>query len=120
MYESLSADTEPDWSKGQWYVGYPYTSVLRTMPVLTNDKMKKQRIVALLLRVLKSWPLKMTSLAGGREIKSDPVYLNPPHSGIYKQTFPGSWDEETQAELTSDEAAPVKILALNADMAAGG
>jgi hypothetical protein len=33
--------------------------------------------------------------------------------------FPGSWDEEVQVELTSDEAAPVKILALNAGMAEG-
>jgi hypothetical protein len=119
-YETFPIDPKPDMGSGDWYIGYPYTSVLRTMPVLSNDKMKKQRIVALIFRFLNSYLPKMTSLAAGRRIQTDTLTAaQPPFSGIYKQTFPGSWDEEVQAELTTDEAAPVKILSLNAERAGG-
>ena len=122
LYETLAGNAEPDWEKGGvFYIGYPYKSVLRTMPVLTNDKMKKQRIVALFFRFLESWEVKIKSLAGGREIQAGPLTnIRPPVTGIHKQAFPGTWDEEAQAELATDEAAPVKILALNAEMAAQG
>jgi len=107
--------------------GYPYRSVLRTMPVLANDKMKKQRIVSLVFRFLGSFisKMQMKSLAGGREIHTGLLTnIRPPvegvQTGIHRQTFSGTWDEEVQVELVTDETAPVKILALNAEMAAGG
>jgi len=122
LYEPQSVDDEPDWAEdGRRFIGYPYTSVLQTMPVLSNDRMKKQRITALLFRFLESWPVKMASIAAGRKIQTDTLTgMKPPYGGIYKQVFPGTWDEEVQAELTTDETAPVKILAINAEMAAGG
>jgi hypothetical protein len=118
-YTTYGAGKEPDWTKdGEFYIGYPYASVLRTMPVITNDRMKKQRIVELVFRFLDSYFPKMTSIISGGRNKTDTLTQHdPPYSGIYKQAFPGSWDEEVQAELTADEAAPVKILALNAEMA---
>jgi hypothetical protein len=117
-YETRAADAEPDWAKGgEWYIGYSYTSVLRTMPALAADKMKKQRIVSLVFRFLDSHLPKMTSIVRGRKKQTDILTAEQPYNGIYKQAFPGTWDEEVQAELTSDAAAPVKILALNADMA---
>jgi hypothetical protein len=120
-YETLGADKEPDWAKGgKFYIGYPYASTMRTMPILTNDKMKKQRIVNLGFRFLESYLPRMTSvIAGERRDANTLTQHEPPYSGIYKQVFPGSWDEEVQVELTTEEAAPVKILALNAGMAEG-
>ena len=121
VYETLDGLKEPDWHAGSTYfIGYQYRSTVRTMPVLANDEMKKQRIASLVFRFLNSHLVKMTSIAGGKEIKTDTLTaVKPPYSGICKQPFPGTWDEDVQAELWTEEAAPVKILALNAEMQGG-
>jgi hypothetical protein len=101
---------------GEWHIGYPYKSAMRTMPIITNKEMKKQRIVALIFRFLKSYLPKMTSITRSREPRTDVITaVQPPYTGVCRQPFPGSFDEEVQAELSTDEAAPVTILALNAE-----
>ena len=116
-YEALDADAEPDLTKGgDYYIGYRYTSVLRTMPVLANSQMKKQRIVSLVFRFLESYLPNIASVAGGRTGGTDVPGGRQPFSGIFKHPFPGTWDEDVQAELTADEPVPVTVLALNAVM----
>jgi hypothetical protein len=116
--ETWALTETPDWGKGgSFYIGYPYTAVFRSMPVLANNEMKKQRITGLIFRFLKSFLPKVTSIAGGRAIKTDVITnLAAPYSGVHKITFPGTWDEDVQVELTHDRPEPVKILALNAEV----
>jgi hypothetical protein len=35
---------------------------------------------------------------------------------VHKIAFPGTWDEDVQAELIHEESTPVEILALNAEV----
>jgi hypothetical protein len=98
------------------WIGYLYRSVMRTMPVLANDRMRKQRITGLAFRFLDSFLPDVTSLAGGRAIQTDTISnLKEPYSGVHRIPFPGAWDEDAQAEITCDQPAPVTVLALNAE-----
>ena len=118
-YEGM--DAEPDWTKeGEYYIGHAYKSVLRTMPVLDNDQMKKQNIVNIFFRFLNSYAPRITSVAGGRVRDTNEVIdFKAPYTGIKRVSFPGTWDEEVQAEISTDAPAPVTILSLNAEMAQG-
>lgn len=115
----VPASSAPDYNVGDDMVfGFPYASVMRTMPVLTNDRMKQQRITGLAFRFLNSYLPKITSIAGGRAIQTDQITNVPrlPYSGVWKMPFPGTWDEDVQAELAHDEPTPVTLLALNAEV----
>jgi hypothetical protein len=117
-HESLPPDAEPDRSRGgEFYIGYPYTARVRTMPVLANNQMKKQRITGLAFRFLDSLLPTVTPVAGGRIIKTGTIAgLPEPFSGVHRIPFPGTWDDDVQAELTHGEPGPVKILAINAEV----
>jgi hypothetical protein len=102
---------------GEQWIGYPYTSLIRTMPVLANNQLKKQRITTLLFRFLRSFLPTVSAIAGGRRIQTDLITnLKTPYSGIHRIPFPGTWDEDVQIELTCDKPEPVRILALNAEV----
>ena len=99
------------------YTGCPYTSVIRTMPVLANTRMQKQRITTLSFRFLRSFFPRVTSITGGQPIKTDVITLTQkPFTGIHRMPFPGSWAEDVQIELVSDQPEPVRILAINAEV----
>ena len=118
LYETLDPSTTPDWTiAGKVYIGYPYKSVIRTMPVLANSKMGKQRITSLTFRFLHSYLPLVSSIASGRNIKTDTITnIKTPYSGVRKIPFPGTWDEDVQAELTHEQPEPVKIIALDAEV----
>jgi hypothetical protein len=98
------------------FIGYPYKSVMRSMPILANNQMKKQRITTLVFRFLRSFLPKVTSIAGGKTIKTDAITnLSEPFTGVWEIAFPGTWDEDVRFELTHDQPTPVTLLALNAE-----
>jgi hypothetical protein len=98
------------------WIGYPFVSRIRSMPVLANNQMKKQRITSLIFRFLRSYMPKVGSLAGGREIAVNTITnVKEPYSGVWKIPFPGTWDEEVQFELFHEEPTPVTILSINAE-----
>ena len=104
-----SADEEPR------YIGYPYTSILRTMPVIGNAEMQQHRISSLAFRFLDSFLPHMTSIRKGEPGPTDCLtHAEAPCTGIYEQPFPGTWDEQVQAELYADVPGPVTILTLDA------
>jgi hypothetical protein len=115
-YEPLPASVPPPDADGEYYIGYPYRSLIRTMPVLANNQMKKQRITTLLFRFLRSFMPVVSSWAGGALIKTDVITgPRPPYSGVWRAPFPGAWDEDVQVELSTDAPEPVTVLALNAE-----
>jgi len=118
LYETLDITQTPDWTMGgEFYIGYPYTSEVRTMPILANARMAKQRITSVTFRFLESYLPFVSSIAGGRTIKTDTITnIKMPYSGVHKIPFPGTWDADVQIELTHDKPEPVKILSLNAEV----
>jgi len=87
------------------------------MPVLANNRLEKQRIAATSFRFLNSYMPDLTSISGGRIIKTDTITnVKEPYSGVHKTPFPSSWDEDVQLEITSSRAEPVKVLSLNAEV----
>ena len=101
------------------YIGYPYTSVMRTMPVQAQGK--KQRIVSLIFRFMDSYMPLVTSILKGVPRQTD-VLANSapmPYTGLYTQVFPGGLEDEVQAELYTDFPGPVTILSLDAELQGG-
>jgi hypothetical protein len=99
------------------WVGYPFHAALKTLPILANTEMKKQRITALIFRFLRSYLPSVGSWAGGQLIKTDRITNKPePFSGVHQIPFPGTWDADNQAELLHDAPFPVRILAINAEV----
>jgi hypothetical protein len=98
------------------YAGYPYASIVRSLPILANNQMKKQRITTIIFRFLESFFPDVAALAGGKKIKTDVITgREAPYSGVFKIPFPGTWDEDVQFELSFDRPLPVKILVMNAE-----
>jgi hypothetical protein len=121
LHETLGADAEPDWAKGgQHYIGYTYTSIVRTMPVVVGKEiMRKNNIVDLTFRFLDSYMPNMTGYYNGKRGGTDRArlaYREPPYSGVHKQNFPSDWAEDAQAEVSKDEPEPLCILALDTVM----
>ena len=97
------------------YIGYPFTSYIKSMPVIGNDPSKRIRITALLVRFLNSYKpvMKCTGLAD-EHFNS---IANVPYSGIAKVTYPGQTDHDVCFELEADDVTPVNILSVDAQTA---
>ena len=101
-----------DENKKQW-IGYPYTSRIRSMPVLANSKMKPNNIKNLLFRFLDSYMPKLKALPNGQ---IDTITAKEPFTGVWKTVFPGVWDSDVMFELIHDSPTRCKILAVNAEV----
>jgi hypothetical protein len=98
------------------YSGFPYTSRVRSMPILANDQMKNNVIKTLHVRFHDSYLPKITSLAGtGREVKTDTITREEPYSGVIQIPFPGQYDRDVFFEFVHDKPARCHILAVNAE-----
>jgi hypothetical protein len=105
------------------YVGYPYESRVRTMPILANDQIKKNRISGLVVRFLKSALPLVTSIAQGRVVGTDTITglserldSTGRFTGVHKMPFPGTWDEDVQVEFIHNEPVDCRILSINAEV----
>jgi hypothetical protein len=98
------------------YIGYPYTSVMRTLPALDRKgPMRDQRIVFLAFNFLDSFLPVMYSVTHGEAGNPETICsIEPPFTGVHRAEFPGTWDKMAQAEIHSDEPGPVTILAVDA------
>ena len=95
------------------YVGYPYTSRVRSMPIIANNKMKPNNIKNILIRFLDSYMPDIKALPNN---KTDIIPCNEPYSGVYKTAFPGTWDIDVMFELIHNKPSRCKILAINAEV----
>jgi hypothetical protein len=98
---------------GKRVAGYPYESVVRSMPILANNRMKPNNIKNLLVRFADSYMPKVTSLPNG---STDVVALPEPYTGVYKIPFPGAWDRDVMFEFVHDRPVRCKILAIFAEV----
>jgi hypothetical protein len=95
------------------WIGCPYASRARSMPVLANDRMKPNNIKTLLVRFLRSSMPQIKSLPNG---VTDTVPREEPFSGITRIPFPGVWDTDVMFEFIHDKPAGCVILAINAEV----
>jgi hypothetical protein len=95
------------------WIGYPYTSTVRSMPILANNQMKPNNIKNLLIRFLDSYLPKLTALPN--EV-TDEIYDDEPYTGVKKVMFPGVWDRDVQFEITHGKPSRCIILAINTEV----
>ena len=97
------------------YIGYKYTSYIKSMPVIGNDPSKRLKISALLVRFLNSYKpvVKIPTLAD----EHFNTIQNVPYSGIGKVTYPGVTDHDVCFEIEAGEVDPVNILSVDAQTA---
>ena len=95
------------------WIGYPYASCVRSMPILANDKMKQNNIKNLLIRFLDSFMPKLKALPNGAV---DTITCEEPFTGVWKTAFPGGWNRDVMFEFIHDAPTRCKILAINAEV----
>ena len=95
------------------WIGYPYVSRARSMPVLANNRMKPNNIKTLLVRFLDSFMPTIKSLPNGA---TDTIPRKEPFSGVTGVPFPGVWDTDVMFEFIHDKPAGCKILAISAEV----
>jgi hypothetical protein len=104
--------TDPPPVGGRLWIGYPYTSRVRSMPVLANDRMKQNIIKSLTIRFNDSFLPRIKSLPNGKE---DTISRDEPYSGVLQIPFPGVWDRDVFFELVHDTPTRCRVLAVNAE-----
>jgi len=94
------------------YIGYQYTSFIKSMPVVNNDTSGKRRIVALQVRFLNSY------LPVYGFLEMDPQHFTTvtdlPYTGVARANFPGVSDRDVYFVLSAWEPKPVNILSVDA------
>jgi hypothetical protein len=96
------------------YIGYPYVSRARSMPILANDRMRPNNIKALLVRFLDSFMPRIKSLPNGQ---TDTIPRDTePWSGVVRAPFPGVWDTDVSFEFIHERPTRCAILAINAEV----
>jgi hypothetical protein len=93
-------------------VGYPYASLIRSMPVIANERMKQNNIKNLLIRFLDSFMPRVRSLPNGEETF---ISRDGPFSGVVKVNFPGGWEYDVFFELSHSAPTRCRILSVNAE-----
>ena len=95
------------------YIGYPYTSRVKSMPILANDKMKPNNIKNILIRFFDSCMPKIKSYPNEQ---IDTITCKEPYTGVWKTIFPGGWDIDVMFELIHDKPTRCKILSIYAEV----
>ena len=100
------------------FIGYPYASRIKSMPVLSNNQMKPVIIKNLLARFIESYEPKLISYsgAGGSGYESVFFFEKAPFTGVWKIMFPGSWDRDVMFEFVHEKPNKCVILAVNTEV----
>jgi hypothetical protein len=96
------------------WIGYPYTSRIRSMPVLANDRMKQNIIKTLLVRFHDSFMPHVKSIPNGIENKVVAPGAEP-YSGVIQVPFPGGYDRDVFFEILHEAPTRCRVLAINAE-----
>ena len=96
------------------FIGYPFRSYIKSMPIIGKDPSRPVRISNLLVRFLDSYKpvVKVTGLPDEKF-----TTITEPYSGIGKVNYPGATDHDVCFELQTDGLKPVNILSVDAQTA---
>ena len=96
------------------FIGYPYTSRIKSMPVLSNKEMKPVIIKNLLIRFVDSYEPKVKS--SPNEHTDTFFFEKAPFTGVRKVMFSGVWDRDAMFEFIHDRPNKCMILAINTEV----
>ena len=95
------------------YIGYPFRSVILSMPVVTQDISQKKRIVNLYVRFNESYmPVMKTTNMPDEHFNG----VTEPYSGVRKIDYPGASDIDVTFELEISNPVPCNILSVDASL----
>ncbi|MBO7732308.1 MAG: hypothetical protein J6S67_07140 [Methanobrevibacter sp.] len=97
------------------FIGYPFLSYIKSMPIIGKDPSRPVRISNLIVRFLESYKpvVRVTGLPDEKFTTIQTV----PYSGIGKVNYPGATDHDVCFELEADGLEPVNILSVDAQTA---
>ena len=97
----------------EMYIGYPYESVVESLPVINSSENNKKRIVSLSVRFLDSY-LPLVSQANTPE---QTIYKEEPFTGVEKVPVQGGFERDVFFKLRMEKCERCTILAVNAELA---
>lgn len=97
----------------QVYIGYPYESLISSMPLVSNDPTGKKRITNLIVRFNDSYMPYMVC-DNTEEYFTD---VEEPYSGVKSIDFAGNSERDVKFTLVATQPKPCKILSINANLA---
>lgn len=113
--ESWTMDKADEASIGDTYIGYPYKSLVKSVPIQSNDPTGKKRITTLLLRFYNSFrPTVRLEARSEDEMITD---FEEPYSGIKAVPYPGDSGRDVTFTLWTEDPKPCNVLAVNAELA---
>jgi len=101
-----------DFSK-EMYIGYPYESVVESLPVINSSENNKKRIVSLSIRFLDSY----LPLVSQTDTPEQTIYKEEPFSGVEKVPVQGGFERDVFFKLRMAKCERCTILAVNAELA---
>jgi hypothetical protein len=114
-------ESAPEPGQGK-YIGYPYESVLRTLPFGTAASLKPSRIPAARLRLLESHlPFVRGCPSGMVNRMVHPLWggtaaeLNAARDGVVSVPVPGNTEQDAAFEVFTDVPAPLSVICLVAE-----
>lgn len=96
------------------YIGYPYQSVMKSMPVVNQAKDSKKRITHLLVRFNGSW---FPVMKCGEKPDEFFTGIEEPYSGVRQIIYPGTTDRDVFFSFTADKPRECRILTVSAALA---
>lgn len=94
------------------FIGYPYESLMTSMPVVNDARNSLKRIVQLKIRFHESFMPDIVNPQGELE---HPVQ-DEPFSGVYPLPFPGSFDTDVTFSICTSRPLPCSVLSVYADV----
>ena len=101
-----------DFSK-QMYIGYPYESVVESLPVINSSENNKKRIVSLSIRFLDSY----LPLVSQTDTPEQTIYKEEPFTGVEKVPVQGGFERDVFFKVRMEKCERCTILAVNAELA---
>lgn len=95
------------------YIGYPYESLIKSMPVVADTPERKKRITNLIFRFLDSYMPTLKTEGLPDEYFTD---IEQPFTGIKSIDYPGITDREVTFTLSISEPKRCNILSVNANI----
>jgi hypothetical protein len=96
------------------FIGFPYTQIMHSLPVITNEPNGKKRIVATLFRFKDSFfPVINASPQTLPEIITG---YSEPFTGVIKTPFPGDFDRDVIYKLTVEKPERCTVLTVNTEV----
>ena len=101
-----------DFSK-EMYIGYPYESIVESLPVINSSENNKKRIVSLSIRFLDSY----LPLVSQTDTPEQTIYKDEPFTGVEKVPIQGGFERDVFFKARMEKCERCTILAVNAELA---